>query len=367
MIKAKDHFHGSDLEKIEQAYGIQSKDVTSFSANVNPLGISPKLRQTLCDRIDAITSYPDREYTSLRTSIGTYTNLPKEDIIVGNGVTELISLFMQITTPQKALLVNPTYSEYERELQLVHGTLEAFYLKEENNFEINLEELTKALSKDLDLLILCNPNNPTSSILSVDMLRQLLITCKQHEIFVLVDETYIEFVDDLFSYSAISLVEEFNNIIVLRGVSKFFAAPGIRLGYAITNNQSLRKEINARKNPWSINSLAAIAGEIMFSDIDYIKETRTLISKERKRIYEALKQNPYLKVYPPYANFMLVQILLPNKTAFDLFETAIKQGLMIRDCSTFSGLSEQYFRFCFMNPEKNDALLRVIDEFCKKE
>lgn len=114
MIQHKEHFHGSDLEKIEQIYGIKKEEITSFSANVNPLGISPLLRKTLADHIDAISTYPDREYTSLRRCLSAYTGASPDHIIVGNGSTELISLFIQITHPKKALILGPTYSEYER-------------------------------------------------------------------------------------------------------------------------------------------------------------------------------------------------------------------------------------------------------------
>ena len=100
MIKHKDHFHGSDLEKIETIYGIKKEEIISFSANVNPLGISPKLRDSLSSHIDAISCYPDRDYTLLRESIATYAHTEKDNIIVGNGSTELISLFIQITHPK---------------------------------------------------------------------------------------------------------------------------------------------------------------------------------------------------------------------------------------------------------------------------
>ena len=176
MVKDKDHFHGSDLEKIEKVYGIKPSDVTSFAANVNPLGISYKLKTTLCDRIDAITSYPDRDYTALRTSIGNYINLEKENIIVGNGSTELISLFIQITAPKKALLITPTYSDYERELALQGGTLDYFPLLEEEQFALDVTKLETVLANDYDLLIICNPNNPTSTAIPTDTMRQIL-TC----------------------------------------------------------------------------------------------------------------------------------------------------------------------------------------------
>ena len=122
MIEQKEHFHGSDLEKIEKIYGIRMEDITSFSANVNPMGISPKLRETLAAHVDAIITYPDREYASLRTCIAGYVGADMKNILVGNGSTELISLIIQIEHPKKAMIIGPTYSEYEREVKLGGGT-----------------------------------------------------------------------------------------------------------------------------------------------------------------------------------------------------------------------------------------------------
>ena len=112
MIEHKEHFHGSDLEKIEQVYGIKKEDIVSFSANVNPLGVSFRLRETLANHLDAITTYPDREYTSLRKCIANYVSTDYNNVLVGNGSSELISLFIQLNHPKKALIVGPTYSEY---------------------------------------------------------------------------------------------------------------------------------------------------------------------------------------------------------------------------------------------------------------
>ena len=360
MLKPKDHFHGSDLEQIEKYYGIPSKDIISFSANVNPLGISYKLRSTLAGQIDAITTYPDREYTALRHSIGTYVNINPDQIIVGNGATELISLSFQNLKPQKALLVSPTYSEYEREITSIGGKVTYYFLKEEQNFTLYMEDFLSQLTMDLDLLILCNPNNPTSTALNVTQLKSILTECKKKQIFVLIDETYIEFVMDIQEYSSIPLTKEYDNLMVLRGISKFFAAPGLRLGYGVCSNRQLLNHINEKKNPWTINTLASIAGEIMFSDTAYITETRNLIHSERERVCQVLSACPKLKVYEPTANFVLVKLLGNEVTAHQLFEACIHKGLMIRDCSTFPGLDEHFFRICFMKPEQNDALLETI-------
>lgn len=360
MIKHVDHFHGSDLEKIEAVYGINKDDITSFSANVNPLGVSYKLRETLSKHIDAITTYPDRDYTVLRKCIANYVNTDINNIIVGNGSTELISLFIQIRKPNKALVIGPTYSEYEREVTLGGGRAHYFSLKEEDDFKLNMEELTNELNTDIDLLIVCNPNNPTSTEITSEEMRIILDICKLKDIFVMVDETYVEFSERMEETTSIPLADYYNNIIILRGISKFFAAPGLRLGYAICGNEDLRKEINKKKNPWTINSLAAIAGEIMFTDTEYITKTKQLISSERKRIVDCLRDNTNIKVYEPKANFVLLKILKKGLTSMDLFEATIKRGLMIRDCSTFPFLNNHFIRFCFMSPEKNNELLQVL-------
>ncbi|MEG2512033.1 MAG: threonine-phosphate decarboxylase [Acetivibrio sp.] len=364
MIKLKEHFHGSDLEQIEASYGIKKEDIVSFAANVNPLGISSQLRETLVSHIDAITSYPDRDYTPLRKAIAEYIHADFEAILVGNGSTELISLFIQCLHPDKTLILGPTYSEYEREVSIENesGSCQYYALKEEQNFVLDVPDFLTHLSPNLDLVILCNPNNPTSSYISTSQMKQILTACKRNHTFVLVDETYVEFTEKIEEISSVSLTGTYDNLIVLRGISKFFAAPGLRLGYAVCNNPDLLFLIHEKKNPWTINSLAAIAGEIMFKDSHYIEETKALIFQERTRIVALLQEIPFLKVYPPSANFVLVRILKKEITAEDIFETAIKKGLMIRDCSTFPFLDERYFRFCFMKPEQNDSLLSVLKD-----
>ncbi len=362
MIRHKDHFHGSDLEKIEQVYGIKKEEITSFSANVNPLGISPALRQTLSEKIDAITTYPDRDYVSLRKCIADYVGTDFEHIIVGNGSTELISLFIQIEHPKKAVVIGPSYSEYEREIALGGGTTLYYPLREEDGFLLDTSDFISKLKDNIDLLILCNPNNPTSTSITKKSMRLILDACMQHGIYVMVDETYVEFADNMEQITSVPLTNYYNNLVILRGTSKFFAAPGLRLGYAVTGNRDLIKMINTRKNPWTINSLAAIAGEIMFRDDAYIQKTKTLISSERRRMYELFSAQDDFKVYEPSGNFMLVKILRPQLTSQDLFDRTIRKKMMIRDCSTFPFLDDKFIRFCFMKPEMNDALAACILE-----
>ena len=162
--------------------------------------------------------------------------------------------------------------------------------------------------------------------------------------------------------SSVSLTNYYTNLIILRGTSKFFAAPGLRLGYAVTGNQDLIRTISTRQNPWSISSLAEIAGRLMFQDQKYMEATRKLILSERTRIYETLRAWDSVKAYAPAANFILVRILKPEVDADQLFDHCIRRKLMIRNCSTFPFLDNHYFRFCIMKPEQNDLLLKALGE-----
>ena len=362
MLNHKDHFHGSDLEQIEEIYHIKKEDIISFSANINPLGISGNLRSSLSHQLDAITTYPDREYRELRKCIAAYAGTQPENIIVGNGSTELISLFIQTYAPKKTLILGPTYSEYEREISLEGGSTLYYPLREEQNFQLDTADLCTHLNDSLDLLVLCNPNNPTSTSISRREMRRILDACLQYGIFVMVDETYVEFTAEEDQVSSVPLTNYYTNLIILRGTSKFFAAPGLRLGYAVTGNRDLIRSVNTRQNPWSISSLAEIAGRLMFQDQEYIRETQSLISGERGRLFSLLDSWDSVTAYRPTANFMLVKILKENVDADQLFDHCIRKGLMIRNCSTFPFLNNRFFRFCFMKPEQNDRLIEAFRE-----
>ena len=360
MVNQKGSFHGSDIEKIAEAYGIEKGEITNFSANVNPLGISPMLRKALAEHVDAIRTYPDREYRELREAIAGYVGTDCQNIAAGNGATELISLFIRTVNPKKTLVIAPTYSEYEREIALNGGSCQYYALREREKFVLDLGDLAEHLQAEVDLLILCNPNNPTSSLVGRREMVELLEACRKRGIFVLVDETYMEFVAHCESVTAVPLVERFENMAVLRGTSKFFAVPGLRLGYAITGNRRFLAAIRRQQNPWSLHSLAAVAGGAMFRDEEYIAVTREVIARERERMYVRFAEDTRFEPYVPTANFMLLRIRDKGISSEMLFERAIREKMMIRDCSDFLFLDKEYIRFCFLNPEQNDRLAECL-------
>lgn len=361
-MTAKPNFHGSDLEQISRYYDIPKESIISFGANVNPLGLSESVKNDLASHLDVITRYPDRDYTSLRSTIASYCGVNSSHIVVGNGSTELISLLISLRAPKKALVIGPTYSEYERELSLVGGIITYYNLDVSGNFTLDMEHFLSVLDSSIELLILCNPNNPTSSALKTGEIEQILNECRRLHIFVLIDETYAEFAPDIGEVSAMSLAEHYDNLMILRGISKFFAAPGLRLGYGVTSNMDFLQKIKVHQNPWSLNSVAAYAGERMLCDTDYIQRTRTLIETERTLLLEQLAHFQYLRAFPACANFILVQITKPGLTASDVFDYCIRRHLMIRDCSSFQSLDGEFIRFCIMLPEDNRRLLETLKE-----
>ena len=236
---------------------------------------------------------------------------------------------------------------------LYGGKSSYFELKESDNFALDESALFDTLDAgDYDLLIICNPNNPTSALIGRESIDRIVSHCGKKNTLVMIDCE---------NSTAIPLTDKYQNLVVLRGVSKFFASPGLRLGYAVTSNRSLSLGLKGIQVPWSVNSLAEVAGLLMFGDVKFIKDTKAYIEAERNRMYARLLHLPKLKVYKPTANFILCKIIDGPVTAADLFDTAIREKLMIRDCASFTFLDESYFRFCFMKSDDDDKLMDVIE------
>lgn len=354
-------FHGSDLEVISQKYRISQDLLQPFASNVNPLGMSPKAKQTMIDYIDAVQSYPDRNYVRLRTAIANYCDCSMDNIILGNGTSELIRLAFQILKPKHTSILGPTYSEYKNAAILSGSTADIYMLNQLDDFELDIPRFVEYLNPAMDLLVICNPNNPTGKAIRKDDIAIILDACEKQNIFVMIDETYVEFVQDLPLISAVSLTKTFSNLLVLRSTSKFFCTPGLRLGYAITGNKDLLSATDDTKVPWNINSLASIAS-VMFEDEHFMNLTTSLMQTERNLIYSALCSRKTIKVFKPDANFVLIKLLKEDLTSTEVFEYCLERGLMIRDCADYEGLGDKYIRFCFLKPEQNDKVVNTILE-----
>ncbi|WP_317854004.1 histidinol-phosphate transaminase [Chakrabartyella piscis] len=356
------HAHGGDLDAIQRKYQIPKEEIKDFSGNINPLGFPKSAELALANNLHLISTYPDKQYTALREAISTYTNANKDHIVVGNGSTELISTFIQTVAAKNSIVLGPAYSEYEREITLLGGGFAYFPLEEKNDFQLDIDHLIASLTKEIGMLVICNPNNPTGTAISTMDLERILTHCKAIGASVLVDETYIEFADNINEICAIPLVESFDNLFVIRGTSKFFAAPGIRLGYGVSSNKEFLHHLQSNQDPWSVNSLAAFVGEHIFSDFDFHKETQTLVSTERQKALDILSTWNNIKAYPSSANFILLKLLTDKTTSAAIFEHLIQKKLLIRNAASFTFLDETYLRFCILAPEDNANLLMALKE-----
>lgn len=362
MSKSKNEFHGSDLEKIQDAYGIPKESIVSFSANVNPLGFSKKAAKTLSENMDVISRYPDRDYKDLKEAIASYTGASPKNIILGNGVTELLSLFISLIAPGHAVIIGPTYSEYAKDLTRTGSKIHHIDASEEDNFILDAARVVRETPDETDLVILCNPNNPTSGALFKEDLEYLAADFKRRHIWLLIDETYAEFSGEHSRITAADLTGRYDNLFVLRGTSKFFATPGLRLGYALTGSKELLDKAAKAQDPWNINSAADLAGTVMFRDTDYIQLVRETMETEKNYVCSQLSSIKGLQTYPVNGNFVLVKLPEDAPSSDELFDILIRQGMMIRSCSTFPSLGDRFIRICFMSHEDNCRLITGIKE-----
>ncbi len=354
--------HGGDLDAVERELHIKREDIIDFSGNVNPLGVSERVKEKIKESVSLVSTYPDKGYLRLRSEISRYTGAKAENILVGNGSTELIGLIIRAVKPKNALILAPCYSEYEREVRLAGGRCSFYTLKEEEDFVPDTDRLVSEITPETDMVIICNPNNPTDSVFKAEDIEKLAAACKKTGTFVMIDETYAEFAENLGEISAIPLADRLDNLAVIRGTSKFFACPGLRLGYGVISSEGLKEKINSIRDPWSVNTLSAKAGEVMFSDEAHISRTHALISAERQRIKEKLTAIKGLKTYNLNSNLVLCRILKKGVTAEDIFKSLLKYNIIIRSCENIAGLGEDYFRFCILLPEQNDILINGLSE-----
>ncbi len=356
--------HGGNLDLIEQIYNVNKKELIDFSDNINPLGVSNRLKENIPNIYNLLNIYPDETYKELRQSISTYTNCSMRNILVGNGSTELISGLIKAVKPQKSLIILPTYSEYEKELRKINSKISYFDVLESANFKLDVSKLLSTITQEIDLLVFCNPNNPTGYLTPKDDIIKILTHCKNTNTVVLLDETYVEFSKE--STGCTSLVEDFHNLFITRGTSKFFAISGLRLGYALTSSPQLKESVLKTLIPWNVNIVAEYLGKLVFSDTKYINDSIALCSDEYTKIKNYFDTVDSIHMFNSDTNFILFKIKSPDFNARDVFDFMIKNNILIRNLTNSKGLSEKYFRICIQKPEHNDLFINKFKEFFNK-
>ena len=387
-------FHGGNIYKIFREKNI--KEILDYSSNINPYGIPESLKKRITENLEILERYPDPDYIELRQKLAHLNKVDMSNIILGNGATEIIFLFMKVINPKKILIAAPTFGEYERAVKAMKRVenssilgnsdkkkddenscgkqkikIEYFELKENDDFKLNIHNLKNELEKKYDLLIMCNPNNPTGKFLKLDETEEILKECNKYNTKLFIDEAFIDFLKDGIKESIINTKEDKQNLFVTRAFTKFFAMPGLRLGYGIYFDKKLEKRISEKKEPWSVNNIAEMAGLTVLDDTKYIEETLKWIAEEKTYVYEKLNEINGIKPYKTEVNFITVKIednfILKGLNVKILRGKMIEKGILIRDASNFKFLDERFFRLAIKNRKNNDRVIetlkKIFDDF----
>lgn len=384
-------FHGGNIYKVFREKNI--KEILDYSSNINPYGIPESLKKRITENLEVLERYPDPDYVELRQKLANLNKVNLSDIILGNGATEIIFLFMKVINPKKILIVSPTFGEYERAVKATEISgdtvslsssngdnknienkkieIEYFELKESDDFKLNIGNLKNELENKYDLLIICNPNNPTGKFLKLAQTEEILKECNKYNTKLFIDEAFIEFLEDGMKESIINTEGNKKNLFVTRAFTKFFAIPGLRLGYGMYFDKELEKKISEKKEPWSVNNFAEMAGLTVLDDAEYIEKTLKWIAEEKIYMYEKLNKISGMKVYETEVNFITGKI---DEKLFSegvnvkiLREKMLEQGILIRDASNFKFLDERFFRLAIKDRASNERVIEAMKEIFRKK
>lgn len=348
--------HGGDIYTYKERKGHWPID---FSANMNPLGLPRKVKAALVENLDMFTHYPDVSARDLYKSVAVYEGISEEEVIFGNGAAEIIYRLVQVIKPGKTLLVGPTFSEYEKAVRAFGGQCE--YVGVDDEFKIGESFIDRI--RDHQLVVLCNPNNPTGLTVTSEYVERLAVKCRDYGAFLLIDECFMDFVVDKARYSFLSHIHDFENLLVLKAFTKFFAMAGIRLGYGISANRKLLLDLKCIGQPWNISVPAQIAGVAALEEQRYIDETPYVIQKERRHMVQALADMGW-KAFGGQANYIFFSTGMRDKEANDRFMAfCLERGFLIRDCSNYHYLSYGFYRIAVRNEKDNKSLIECFKDY----
>lgn len=346
--------HGGNIIEAAAAIGVDANSLTDFSANINPLGMPDSLKRAITENLALAERYPDVEYLALHQALAHHHKIPTEWVLAGNGETELIFNLVQQLSPRKALLLTPGFAEYRRALTRVGCKIVDFQLSEEQGWQPD-ESLLIALTPDLDCLFLCTPNNPTGLLLDNVLLLAIAQRCRENSIALIVDEAFLDFLPD--EPGLIPRLSNFPQLYVLRSLTKFFAIAGLRLGYLVSADTATVGRIRALREPWTINAFAALAGEVILNDRDYIEASYRWLSAEQPRLYQGLSELQGITVWPPRANYIFLRCDIDG---LELQRALLEKNILIRHCANYPGLDARYYRVAIKSQLDNDKLLDAL-------
>ncbi|MCL2359987.1 threonine-phosphate decarboxylase CobD [Candidatus Bathycorpusculum sp.] len=351
--------HGAEVHGAAQESGYSIREILDFSSSVNPLGPSKKALDAIQSAFAEIITYPDTNSTMLRQTIaGQFSGVTKDNIVVGNGSTELMYLFAEafLKRGEKALMAAPTFGEYERAVRKTGESVK--FMRLDKSFQIDVDAFKREMT-GCKLIFICNPNNPTSKLIPKDSLASIIDSALSQDILVFLDEDFLEFVDDEKNHSMIPKICKYPNLFVLRSFTKIFGLTGLRVGYGVTNKE-IAEVLHCAKIPWNVNCLAQAAATVAIKDSAHLQVTLELIKKEKAWLQTKLSNIASFSFSPPDANFFFIDIEKTGLTANALKHRMLRQGILIRDCSNFVGLNEFYIRVAVKTHEENTRLIEAF-------
>jgi threonine-phosphate decarboxylase len=351
--------HGGNVYDLARRLGCRPADIVDLSSNVNPLGPPPGLIDHLVRDMEAIGALPEVDNRGIIRAYAGMLGIPPDRVIAGNGTTQFIYTLPGALKMEKALVVGPTYSDYADACRLNGVAFEFHLCRDAREFQPDLDRLDDHLA-GVDALFLCNPNNPTAALVPAQRLKAL---CRRHpRVRFIVDESYLPFVSGGEAESLVGC--GLDNVLVLQSISKIYRIPGLRVGFLVAAPAVIAALAEVIW-PWSVNSLGqaavrflAEAGPALGA---FVAETRSHLDRQRRELRQCLNSVPGLKLYPSGVSFMLIR-LPEGLSAATVWSRLAEDGVLIRDCSNFQGLSERFIRVCPKTAEASRRLAGRLTE-----
>lgn len=359
MVMVQKHQHGGDLNLAIKKYNLDPAKIIDFSVNTNPLGPPEVLCDLMRDGLHYATVYPDPFAEVLKDSYASLLGIRPGQLIFSNGAVELIYLAVQALCPKSVLIPCPTFREYEIAARAFGASIKTLRLSPEKGFLPTLGLLQRA-ARGVDLVFLCTPNNPTGNLLPPDILKPFLEFCAAEGTFVMVDESFLFFHDLWRELSVVGETTKYKNLLVLHSLTKFFAIPGLRVGYGAAHPDTITM-LGRFQPPWQVNGLAHAAAAAVVHEQEYADRSRAFIEHQRTRLAEALSSLPGIKVYPAEANYLLLE-LTGALTAPALADALAGKGVLVRDCSNFPFLGNRYIRVAVKDQRSSDLLVSLLKD-----
>ncbi len=346
--------HGGDWAGYRARFG---HDALDFSANVSPLGLPQGVADAIVAALPTADRYPDPLCRELRTALSRAEQLPEPWILCGNGAADLTSRLVWALKPRRALLPAPTFAEYAAALESVGCEVKRKTLHEADNFAVT-EAFVQAVNQSIDLVFLCQPNNPTGQITPPELVQRLMRRCADCGAVLVVDECFLDFLQQRDALTAKPLLQAAPNLVILKAFTKLYAMAGVRLGYALCANTALLAKMQAAGQPWGVSSLAQAAGAAALRETAYADAVRALIADQRPRLAAGLRALG-LQVIEGSANYLLFR-------APETLGAALQQrGVCLRSCGNYPGLSAGWYRTAVRTAPENEQLLQTMREVLK--